>query len=223
MIEKKNQSAVFLDGEGDKWYLRNIEAISAREVPVAQNFLFNTLAHKKNDISSILEVGCSAGHNLELMCNFFEACGFGIDPSKMAISDAINRSNGLEGEIMYEYKVGTADYLPYADNFFDLLVFGFCLYLVPREEIEKALSEANRVLKPGGFLAIIDFDVPGSVTNSYTHAENVKSFKEDYSLTYLKDGKYSLISKWSHSHKSNHFVEQIDERISISVMHKELN
>jgi ubiquinone/menaquinone biosynthesis C-methylase UbiE len=218
-----SQSEVFRNGEGDKWYLRNIKAMSTRDVPFAQDFLFNTLNHKRSDVNSILEVGCSAGHNLELMCNFFEARGFGVDPSQMAIKDAIDRSKDANSEIPFEYEVGTADFLPYVDNLFDLVVFGFCLYLVPREEINKALSEANRVLKSGGFLTIIDFDVPGSLTNTYIHAKNVNSFKQDYSLSFLKDGKYSLISKWSHSHKSDHFVEEVDERISISVLHKELN
>ena len=223
MTNTNSQSMVFRDGEGDKWYLRNIEALDRREAPLAQNFLFDTLAHKKSDINSILEVGCSAGHNLVFMCNLFEASGFGIDPSQMAIRDAIARGKNAEGKLAYNYKVGTADSLPYEDSQFDLVVFGFCLYLVPREEIQRALSEANRVLKPGGFLAIIDFDVPRSLTNTYIHAENVKSFKENYSLRYLENGEYSLISKWSHSHNSDYFVEEVDERISISVMHKELN
>ena len=218
-----SQSEVFRGGEGDNWYLRNIKSMSTRELPLAQKFLFNTLSHKKSDINSILEIGCSAGHNLQSMCNFFEARGFGVDPSQMAIRDAIDRSKNVNIKLTCEYEVGTADNLPYLDNIFDLVVFGFCLYLVPREEIKNALSEARRVLKTGGFLAIIDFDVPGSVTNPYIHAKNVKSFKEDYSLSFLNDGKFSLISKWSHSHKGNFFVEEVDERISISVLYKEHN
>jgi ubiquinone/menaquinone biosynthesis C-methylase UbiE len=118
-----SQSGVFRDGEGDNWYLRNIKSMSTRDLPLAQSFLFNTLSHKEGDINSILEIGCSAGHNLQLMCNFFKARGFGVDPSQMAIRDAIDRSKKINSEIAFEYQVGTADSLPYVDNMFDLVVF----------------------------------------------------------------------------------------------------
>jgi adenylyltransferase/sulfurtransferase len=41
----------------------------------------------------------------------------------------------------------------------DLVLFGFCLYLVDRKLISRVVAEADRVLKDTGFLGIVDFDV----------------------------------------------------------------
>ena len=44
-------------------------------------------------------------------------------------------------------KIGTAEKLKFEDDKFDLIIFGFCLYLCDREDLIKIVDETNRVLK----------------------------------------------------------------------------
>ena len=85
----------------------------------------------------------------------------------------------------------------FGKKFFDFIYFGFCLYLVDRNLINDSLSEANRCLKPGGFLAIKDFDYGSTHVNKYKHKKSMKSFKEDYTDYFIKLG-YKLVSKESY-------------------------
>ena len=64
------------------------------------------------------------------------------------------------------YKIHCCDAreLPFEDNSMDAIIAGFGLRNVP--EVERALSECARVLKPGGRIAILDFFQPvGMIPN----------------------------------------------------------
>jgi demethylmenaquinone methyltransferase/2-methoxy-6-polyprenyl-1,4-benzoquinol methylase len=49
--------------------------------------------------------------------------------------------------------------LPFADESFDLVVNGYMLDLLPRDEIPRALAEFDRVLRPGGRLVLSNMTV----------------------------------------------------------------
>jgi ubiquinone/menaquinone biosynthesis C-methylase UbiE len=59
---------------------------------------------------------------------------------------------GLAAEV--EVLEGSALDLPIADESFDLLVNGYMLDLLPRDDIPRALAEFKRVLRPGGRLVL---------------------------------------------------------------------
>jgi ubiquinone/menaquinone biosynthesis C-methylase UbiE len=59
---------------------------------------------------------------------------------------------GLAGEV--EVIEGSALELPIADESFDLIVNGYMLDLLPRDDIPRALAEFKRVLRPGGRLVL---------------------------------------------------------------------
>ena len=59
---------------------------------------------------------------------------------------------GLAGEV--EVIEGSALELPVADESFDLLVNGYMLDLLPRDDIPRALAEFRRVLRPRGRLVL---------------------------------------------------------------------
>ena len=59
---------------------------------------------------------------------------------------------GLAGEV--EVIEGSGLELPLADQSFDLIVNGYMLDLLPRDDIPRALAEFQRVLRPGGRLVL---------------------------------------------------------------------
>ncbi len=210
-----NQSKVFLESEGDVWFERNIKAVNSKSSYYETETIKRVLESYKNKIADILEIGCGNGAKLSNLCHYFNAAGFGVDPSAAAVR------NGNELHKDLQLSVATASKLPYNDCKFDLVYFGFCLYLVDRNDILKAVAEADRVLKNGGFLAILDFDPKQRHKRPYHHKPGLFSFKTSYADFFTAGGHYYLVAKESFSHGASQFTTDSDERVSISILYKE--
>ncbi len=158
-----------------------------------------------------MEIGCGNGARLKQLVNL----GFrvsGIDPSASAISEA-KLSN-------VDAYIGTADNLPFKENCFDIVVFGFCLYLCDREDLFLIIAEANRVLKTPGYLLIFDFYSKTEYTNEYHHLKGLKSFKMDYSKMFEWHPNYLLVKKVIGSHNGFVQTDKKDEMVCLSVLRK---
>tara|TARA_B100000700_G_C14990014_1_gene830806 strand:+ start:797 stop:1456 length:660 start_codon:yes stop_codon:yes gene_type:complete len=214
-MRKNYQKNIFLDSEGDNWFDRNKNTIH-ENVKIGIDF-FISFVNKKN---KILEIGCSDGKNLNYLSEklpHYELDLYGIDPSKKAIE------SGKQNYRKIDLKVGTSDQLKYGDKFFDLIICGFFLYLVDRNLIFKTVSEIDRILKEGGYLIIVDFDVPTPFSNDYKHYKDIQSYKNDYSKFFIGGGHYTLIGKKQFSHENkDSFHQSINERISSAILYKEL-
>jgi ubiquinone/menaquinone biosynthesis C-methylase UbiE len=215
----ESQSQIFQNSEGNAWYIRNPKSNQIAGNEQVLDFIYSTLDPFRDQVSTILEIGCGGGAKLEALSKHFQASGFGIDPSAVAIKDATKRCS--TGGSSLNFQTGLATNLPYDDGQFDLVFFGFCLYLVPPQEIFRAVTEADRVLRNGGFLAILDFDYGSLKVNPYKHASGVFSFKNNYSELFTSSNYYHLVSKWSFNHFSKSFSSDKDERIAIEVLFKE--
>jgi demethylmenaquinone methyltransferase/2-methoxy-6-polyprenyl-1,4-benzoquinol methylase len=93
----------------------------------------------------------SGGHARATVCD--------INASMLAVGRERAEKRGIAG---VEFVEGNAEDLPFADGRFDAYTIAFGIRNVPR--IERALSEAYRVLKPGGRFFCLEFshvDVPG--------------------------------------------------------------
>jgi ubiquinone/menaquinone biosynthesis C-methylase UbiE len=213
------QGEIFLSGEADRWFERNLPSrVKGEPQPAADvAYLLNVLAPHRATINSILEIGCCDGLKLHQLCKGLDATGCGIDPSEQAVKQG-NTRYGTSG---IHLVVGLAQELPYAVHSFDFVYFGFCLYLVDRHALAASLREAHRVLKPGGFLAITDFDPAMPHARSYHHREGVQSFKANYAQAFVRPGAYQLIYKHSFSHSQAYFDSNSDERVATSVLFKE--
>lgn len=212
------QEDIFLHGEADRWFQRNKKAVEDsvflgfREI----NWLSDQLLPFNNVVKSVLEVGCSSGEKLRQLCSKLSCRGVGIDPSSQAV-----KVGNAKGDV--QLFVGTASSLPFAANSFDLVYFGFCLYLIDRSTLLTVVAEADRVLKPGGFLAITDFDPIVRHKKAYHHKEGVFSYKQDYSTCFTQSGLYSLIAKHSSSLRQAHFDVDGNERVSTTILFKEID
>jgi ubiquinone/menaquinone biosynthesis C-methylase UbiE len=106
---------------------------------------------RKNDIR-ILDVGCATGASLIDLQNIFgkKALVFGVDVIQMQVDIAKTRIKGLGLNADIRWYEGNV--LPCEDNFFDAIYTSDVLGHV--ENVDKWLCELNRVLKPGGVLAM---------------------------------------------------------------------
>ncbi|MBM3228992.1 class I SAM-dependent methyltransferase [Candidatus Parvarchaeota archaeon] len=94
----------------------------------------------KKQKTVILEIGCGTGSNLSKLSSFGKAIG--LDNSKIALSFC--RNQGLDA------RLGDALDLPFKDNFADIVVYADVLEHIADDK--RAVAQAYRVLKPGGYL-----------------------------------------------------------------------
>lgn len=216
------QNKIFTEGEGDAWFSRNQNHIQSIEQVIKSPdvcYTLDTLTPFSSRINRVLEIGCSNGTKLEVICQNLGSVGVGIEPSAMAVQTGNERKKNAKIELL----VGTGEKLPCEDASFDLVYFAFCLYLFDRNTLIQSLSEADRVLKSGGFLVITDFDPGFHHKRPYNHFEGVFSYKQDYASFYTQSGLYYLMGKHSFSHRVSSFDEAPDERVSTSILYKEID
>jgi len=214
----KKQSDIFLESEGDNLFERNHDALSKNTNSVTADFIISRIGKFKPSISSILEIGCANALKLESLVVHFEAKAFGVDPSKSAINDARTRFQARS--IPCEFWVGESWMIPLGDDSMDVVFLGFFLYLVPTEDLHVTFEEIDRILKPGGFLVIEDFDPGKRYSNQYSHNQAVKTFKDNYSYYFTTEFEYFLMEKMSYSHSSDTFDLNPDERLSTQIFQK---
>jgi len=206
-----SQKEVFLSSEGDAWFLRNRQDLNAYEWerdPVCQA-IESCVGSTPN---KILEIGCGNGARLEYLAKRYGHSVAGIDPSAQAVSDAIKR--GVSASC------STAEKLPFDRGSFDVVVFGFCLYLCDDEDLFAIAFEADRVLSATGWLFILDFDSPSPVYKPYHHREGVKSRKMDYKSMFLWHPSYTLAAWRKFHHKSHEWTDERDQWVSLSSVRK---
>jgi len=101
---------------------------------------------------SALDVGCGAGH-LSFALAPHLARVVALDPSPEMLSTVANAA-ASRGLSQIETTLGTAEALPFPDNSFDLVGTRYSAHHWTNLDI--ALKEMRRVLKPGGRLLLID-------------------------------------------------------------------
>ena len=94
-----------------------------------------------------LDIGCGEGYNTRLLAKRGAKVS-AVDVSEVFIGYA--RGSEQKEPLGIEYRVASAVELPFADHSFDFATGFMSLMDIP--ETPRVLSEAHRVLKPGGFL-----------------------------------------------------------------------
>jgi ubiquinone/menaquinone biosynthesis C-methylase UbiE len=211
-----SQRDTFVSTEGNAWYARNLDdlfcALSMREHVVSR--IATHLPEKSRN--TVMEVGCAAGRGLVALAEMRLVEGIGVDPSAEAIEYGMRQYPGLR------LVQGTADQLPQDDNSVDVLWFGFCLYLVDRALLARAVAEADRVLKDGGLLVINDFDPDYPRMRKYRHCDGIWSYKMDYSSLFTANPAYVVVEKSSFSHACLQWEADPQERVGLWLCRKNL-
>lgn len=114
----------------------------------------------------ILDIGCGTGSLALLLKRLHPGVDMvGLDPDPKAL--ARGRRKAVRAAVPIQFDEGFSDELPYPQSFFDRVFSSFMLHHLRPDEKERTLREVGRVLKPGGFLHLLDFGGPGSGPNGF--------------------------------------------------------
>lgn len=209
----ERQSDIFQSSEADRWFQRNLSAMDSTDYRKTDPVL-EAIDAVRLPFRRVLEVGCSNGWRLNHLREASEAECFGIEPSAQAVADA-GRFAGIS------VRQGTARELPFDDKSFDLLVFGFCLYLCDRADLFRIACEADRVLNDGGVIAVYDFWSTKPYKNPYAHLPNLFSYKMDHARLFDWNPIYKTIYHRVRSHKGPELPENWDAAVAVTLLKKD--
>lgn len=119
-----------------------------------------------------IDIGCGEGHNTREIAKF-GARLVGIDIAETFIRHSIEMEQ--QEPLGIDYRVASAVELPFPANHFDFATAIMSLMDVP--EIERALAEAFRVIKPGGFLQF-------SITHPCFDTPHRRNLRNEEGMTY---------------------------------------
>lgn len=214
----------YLKNEGDAYFERNFELQKQQDASVGVKLFYDFFCNQMSggyfpDGKKLLEIGCCYGYNLAYLKKNLDFCGYGIEPSRKAIA----YGKQLFGDSI-ELVHGTADNLPYADDFFNVVLVGTCLYQVDRTLLVRTLAEIDRVLMNGGFLVISDFDPPFACKRENKHNNLTPVYKDNYGDMILHAPfNYVLVEKRSYSFGGALvFPIDIQDRMSTQILYKEI-
>jgi ubiquinone/menaquinone biosynthesis C-methylase UbiE len=209
------QKEIFLQSEGDAWFTRNQQGVAKRKLPDDDALLLELLDFlpKKMGMIKVLEVGCGDGTRLAWIKNNLDADCYGIEPSVKAVEQACIKGVNVQQ--------GTADMLPFENQSFDIVIFGFCLYLCDREDLFHIASEADRVLRTPGWLMIMDFFSPLPRARTYHHCEGVQSYKMDYRTLFTWHPDFECMTHKIRNYMGEtRYTDAPDDLVAVSVMRK---
>lgn len=136
---------------------------------------------KNTEFQTMLDVGCGTGYLIDILQKQRAADYHGLDLSPEMLKVA--KSKLSDSVVLTE---GYSDKLPYQDNTFDVVTCIQSFHHYPKPE--KAMTEAYRVLKPGGLYILSD-------TGMGNYPKFIYGIYNKLIVKHLNTGDYAAYSK----------------------------
>ncbi len=117
----------------------------------------NIVKEIKNQPKDILDLGCSVGMSTFALQETYPDANFtGVDLSPYFL--AVAQYNSQERNIKINWKNAAAEATNLHDTSFDLVSACLLFHELPQTASKQILTEARRLLRPGGYLTIMDMN-----------------------------------------------------------------
>jgi len=108
-----------------------------------------------------LDVGCGVGMLAQsVVKDYAPSSVTGVDPLEKSIVAAKQHPSNR----VIQFEIGDAQELPFKDTQFDVVVSGLMIKFVPNKT--KAIEEMKRVTRPGGIVALYDWDIDSNMNTT---------------------------------------------------------
>jgi len=129
------------DPEGDRKLRQSYSDLLAKEISTPPR--------------DVLDIGCSIGSSSFALQDLYPSAtvtGLDLSPYFLAIAQIKAEERGTALNLVH----GAAEQLPFPDQSFDLVSISLVTHELPNAPTVQMLQEAFRVLRPGGYLGIMD-------------------------------------------------------------------
>ena len=171
---------------------------------------------------SILDAGAGGGSFIPFISTLLGASGriTAIDLDPVNVATIEERHEASEFACPVEAHVGSITQLPFDDNSFDAIWCAAVQQYLTEEELALALQELRRVVRPGGLIAIKDWDHSGSVwgMDMLTHWNFVQTTMENVPMLSTQSKGCMRIIKMPF-HYRQHNIEPVDFKTFIVEWH----
>ena len=200
-MKKAKNLKIVKTKEGDNFFERNLKYYNnIREGDIRIVDLLRTTQIKPK---SILEIGCANGIQLNQYQEILNTkVNYGIDLSSKAINSGKKKFKKLK-----LLKLSSLEIDKIKTNF-DLIICGFFLYLLDREEIFNQFNLIYNKLNQNGYLIIQDFNPLFKHTNTSKRNRNPKSFEMNYDNFLVESGLFKMVYKNEKDHPMPKFISR---------------
>ena len=174
------QADVFLNSEGDAWLERNRDKLGQHDPVMA------ALERIPFRPKRVLEIGCADGWRLEKLRTAYGCEVFGAEPGRQA---------GIEAAARRVPVVQCTAATLAVPGPFDLVIYGFCLYLADPSEWLRIAAEGDAVLVDGGHIVVHDFADTGPYAKPYKHHPALLSYHFDFAQLWACHPFYEAVSR----------------------------
>jgi SAM-dependent methyltransferase len=163
---------LFLNGEAFNWLERNKRVLHNRRADA--DCVLDCITRAAIHPLDVLEIGSADGRRLNAIARAYHCSTHGIDPLIGSTADDLSR---------------------HGRNAFDLVIYGFCLYVTDPQDWFQIVAEADRVLRVNGHVIIHDFYAERYEARPYKHDERITSHHYPFERLWLSHPAYTLISR----------------------------
>lgn len=174
------QADIMLESEADAWLERNRDKLGARDR------VSEVIEEIRLIPGRVLEIGCANGWRLAKLRDKYNCEVFGVEPSRQGCIEA--------AALRVPVAQSSAAILP-VRRIFDVVIYGFCLYLTDPADWLRIAAESDCLLKPGGALIIHDFMETAPFRRRYEHREGMFAYHFDFARLWLAHPLYTLITR----------------------------
>src|SRR5262245_21083936 len=197
--EMGKQSELFLRSEAAAWLKRNEHKLPPKEDPI-----LDMITRMKLEPKIVLEIGCANGWRLDKLMDKYHCDAFGIDP---CIEHPTQTTRGAY------LMPGTAENI-ITSRRFDLVIFGYCLYLCDPEDYFRIAQQSDAALLDRGNLIIFDCHTTLPYDTTYAHQFGVLTRKMDFAQLWPGHPYYKLVARYTSG--------QNDERTAVTILRKDI-
>lgn len=210
-----DQDRAFVQGESDRYWRRNREAIARLDI---QHDIPLKLATMYEDIGrdTALEIGAANGYRLAWLHDRFGTQGTAVEPSAEAIADGQARYPPVR------YVRATAADMELNESF-DLVIVNYVLHWVDRRCLLQSVANIDKAVKDGGYLIVGDFAPANRYQVPYHHHSGMYTYKQDYARLFLETGLYHVVAMLTTGHSATRLEPNVpeQERYGVTLLRKD--